>query len=299
MSGRVWTPDDAADRLGPLAEGLACFYPLDEAGGQVRCALSGRAATTAGIGVQAAEGGLARSFAKDVSRYVGLGAAALGPRLAGGSGCTLAAWVRAESLTPAGTDGDDLVVVWHSTGSLASLRLSYGIGSLRVLTPGIRRAAGDSVHSRLGATPLATGRWYHVAVSVTWGGAVFCYLDGRDDTGALASGSPATTTAGVCVHTPGSNQDSIGSAMGTTAPLSTARQFDGAMRGLAVWARGLSAAEVAAYYAAELDRLRSEERTWIWMDGAAYGEEYPGGFRPAGQAAPAVATYRGGFRRAA
>lgn len=187
---------------------------------------------------------MARRFVKNTANFCSLGAAAIGPLLNGQPGATFACWVRPASLLGTTTDGDDVLLAWHSTNTAFGLRLSHSLTGVGDVAATLRRANGDSLHTFVSSTAISTSAWTHAVLAVTWGGAAKIYLNGVLVSGSVIGAS--TTTSGNFSHSSGSNHDCLGGAMSGSAIISTARQVDGDMADAALWSVELSANEIGS-----------------------------------------------------
>ncbi len=186
---------------------------------------------------------MSRDFSKNLSNYMSLGAASIGPLLAGASVVSFSAWVKPDTLEAALTLGDDVIAIQHNNvvaffpSLSSSTASSQGQGQF-----GGRRVNLDSRASRDGSAAFTTGVWQHFGGVMRFdGGYPDCYKDG-----ALNNGTGRTlATSGTFTHTTGTGHDGIGASLGTSGPSQgTARMFDGLIAELALWTVELTAADM-------------------------------------------------------
>lgn len=185
---------------------------------------------------------MSRDFSKNLSNYMSLGAAQIGPLLAGASVVSFSSWVRPDTLEAALTLGDDVLAIQHTVVAVfptlsSSTASVQGQGQF-----GGRRVNLDSRASRDGSTAFTTGVWQHFGGVMRFdGGYPDCYRNG-----ALNNGTGrALTSSGTFTHTVGTGHDGIGASLGTSGPsVGTARMFDGLIAELALWTVELTAADM-------------------------------------------------------
>jgi len=192
---------------------------------------------------------MAREFTKNLSNFVDLGAATIGPLLNGATGITFACWVNPASFAGTNIAGDDLITIYQGTlqgvGFIMGLsNANTGVGDPFV---GVRRVGTDAGHSFNSSTLVSTSQWSHVVGCVTFGQAAKIWINGAQASGSVAGLS--TTTAGTFLHTAGTRRDSLACFLHTTnIPLSEDRQFNGQMAECGLWNVELSSAEIQSLY---------------------------------------------------
>jgi len=204
-------------------------------------------------------------FESSENDYVSLGNSALAPDLNGGSGITLSAWIKPESLEDnSATDRNNIAdILIHKDGDMDKsaiyLALRYG-GNIWC---GGRSQAIDNFQSTETTDTVSTGSWQHI----------ICMLDYADDRiyiyydGVLQSNASVSFGSSSFVNGSSTVPDVIG-----TKPTADDHHFDGLMDEIAVWNRTLTSEEISDLYNEESSKLNFSVRSCD--DDACSGESW-------------------------
>jgi hypothetical protein len=185
---------------------------------------------------------MARFFTKDVSNYVSLGAAAIGPLIDGAAAISVHAWVRPSALSnPAGNNR--VLSVKNGNGSgKTGLVLSMGNNTagpvLRVVA---RSSDADTDQVKASTTALTAGNWWSIgAVADFSAGTLTPFLNGIAEGGGAATFGSATYVKGVV----GTQEDLIGTNI--SPPSQTGPIWPGDLAEIAIWRSDIGASGFAA-----------------------------------------------------
>lgn len=195
-------PYACTDATGPLSEGLTAYFRFDETSGQTVCDSS--PASQHGWAFSAQETMWTPGMVDGGMRFNGeiyesfvlfpsMSEPCLGFTAITGS-FTASAWVRFDSFHPAPFSLGDVVAMHGSAGGLeggwgigASDRCGPTTASVSITPPGSAQRV-----NRCGTTALQVDTWYHLAgVYDASSLSLDIYLNGTNDSGDLAEGSPA------------------------------------------------------------------------------------------------------------
>jgi len=187
---------------------------------------------------------MARTFTKNVSNYMKMGVADLGNLANGAAFIAIMATIKASSFT--GAVGDNQIVgAVINADSTGGFQLRVHNGTNPVLFAVSRSKSTDGANNQSGNTSQSTGTQYRVGVLFNFGSPnVTFYLNGSTDGGGTPTYGAATYTQGTAT-----GADAIGTTLAAGVPTSTARQFDGDISEIGIWAgaTSLSTADFAAY----------------------------------------------------
>jgi hypothetical protein len=176
---------------------------------------------------------VARDFTADVANYMTLGANALGPLLNGAAAVSLSLFYNVDTYPANGTSGRDMLFV-PIDGASSGLSFTFArISNINRIRIGGRSVIGDTFRQLDSPQADAAG-------GIHWAGGVWDFVG--DNLRIYQDGSQvATGTSGVFGNTSYTNgtptaHDGIGCATTTTVPISTARQADGRLHEVAIWA---------------------------------------------------------------
>lgn len=172
---------------------------------------------------------MARDFSKNTSNYMSLGLNTVGPLLHGFAHLMFSAQINADSFDV--TSFSNPILWIYINGTSEGMIISATSGILQVSA---RSQAADPLRTRTGTTTLSTGVTYQVGGIIDIGGdTITPYVNGVAEGGGAASFGAATYTQG----TPSAGRlDSIGASISGSVPASTARQFDGRISEVGLWA---------------------------------------------------------------
>lgn len=177
---------------------------------------------------------MARTFAKDTSKYMSLGSSAIGTIMNGATAVSVHARIRPASVSAGVNDNNILAVIVG--GTTVGLALSID-GTTSKLRCSARSVVGDARQALTGGTALSMGVEYSVGVVVDFTGkTITLYLNG------VADGTVGTLAFANNTYTQGTptDNDAVG---GFRAPaVATTDQLDGAIGHVAVWTSALSGA---------------------------------------------------------
>lgn len=173
---------------------------------------------------------MARTFSKNTSNILSLGANTLNPLMSGATVISFHLWIWITSTTTTSHDNRILCFI-QGSGNLNSVSVSIeNTGAPRNLRILCRSTEADSAQIKLGTVDISTGTWHSVGGVINYtAGTVTPYVDGSaDNGGAVTFGSSTYTNS----TTPG-DADAIGMPNG--APALTGPMFDGRICEVAVW----------------------------------------------------------------
>lgn len=178
---------------------------------------------------------MSRTFTKNVSNYLSLGANTIGTALGTATGYSFAFWIKCTS------KGANDAPFQPRNGSSSSV-FGTNLTGCRVYAA---RIIGDTYTASYNPsyTP-ANGSWVHLCWTVDWSTnprAFAFYANGAPSgsgTFAIAGGSYS--------HTSSSEHDFIAAASGGSVPFSTAYQVDGLMANIAMWNKVLNDGDALA-----------------------------------------------------
>lgn len=192
---------------------------------------------------------MSRTFTKNLSNYMSLGANSLGSLMNGAAFVALSCWAKAASFTSVVSRNTSISAqIGVNTTAIGFFVYDGSANKLRVLA---RSQSSDSSQIATGTTTLSTGTLYHFGVLIDYAAdTIYLYLNGSLET--TASVTFAGTTYTHTNVTDAGYHDAVGSFFGTAVPISTDHQFDGEIGECALWAHSsapLVTADFAALYA--------------------------------------------------
>jgi hypothetical protein len=196
---------------------------------------------------------MSRIFTHNASNKASLGVNAIGSRLNGASGASVAAWcygIALNSGAGSGQNNSPFGFILSGNGNGGDLAVTFNTPNFFV-TSAWKSASTDASGTATGATSLSNDHWYHLGCAVSFAAhSLTVYVNGNQDGQNNSTGFGHTTF----VNSAGTNPDYVGA---NAASFSASTCFPGWLSDVAMWSGTLNAGEWAALAAgASPDSIR-------------------------------------------